>query len=132
MPDYSNSVIYKIVCKDVSIREIYIGSTKDYIDRKYKHKSSCNVVNNEHYNVLVYKFIRDHGGWDNWKMIELYKYPCESKEELEQEERRGWDKFNCYFTMLNGRKPYRYKEERKEYLNQKSKEWYQNNLEKAR
>ena len=34
--------------------------------------------------------------------------------------------------MLNDRKPYQTEQERKDYLNKKSKEWHNNNLEKAR
>ena len=132
MPDFSNSLIYKIVCKDSCITEMYIGSSYDIHDRTSKHKSSCNNTNDDHYNTPVYKFIRKHGGWDNWTIVVLYKYPCNSKQELEEEERRAYDKFICDFVLLNGRKPYQSEEERREYGNQKSKEWYQNNLEKAR
>jgi hypothetical protein len=43
---------------------------------------------NQEYNCKLYKFIRDNGGWSNWTMIELYKYPCANKRELAQEEDR--------------------------------------------
>jgi hypothetical protein len=131
MPDYSKGYIYKIVCKDSSVRDIYVGSSTDSY-RKSKHKSACNNTNSEHYNLKVYKFIREHGGWDNWEMVELYKYPCNYKSELEQEECWAWDKYSYYYEMLNDRKPYQTEAERIAYLKQKSKEWHQNNLEKAR
>ena len=38
-------MIYKIVCKDLSITPVYIGSTTDFTNRKYDHKSSCENVN---------------------------------------------------------------------------------------
>ena len=137
MSDYSKSLIYKIVCKDSSITELYIGSTTNLYQRIATHKSNCVLLDNEHYNIKVYKFIRDHGGWDNWEVIELYKYPCNSKKELTVEERRAYDSYNSH---LNHQKPNRTKAEyytdhfddRREYLNKKSKEWHQNNLEKAR
>ena len=131
MPDYSKGYIYKIVCKDISVRNIYIGSSADSY-RKSKHKSACNKETGKKRNQKLYKFIRAHGGWDNWKLVELYKYPCNYKSELEQEECWAWDKYSYYYEMLNDRKPYQTEDERKAYLNKKSKEWHQNNLEKAR
>ena len=130
MPDYSKGYIYKIVCKDISVREIYIGSSTDY-GRKDKHKSACKKENEKN-NQKLYKFIRAHGGWDNWKMVELYKYPCNSKPELEQEECWVWDKFSCYYDMLNGRKPYQTQEEKREYRRKKCKERYDTNIERER
>mgnify|MGYP003639226181 CR=1 FL=1 len=137
MPDYSKSLIYKICCKDISVREMYIGSTTNHYKRTATHKCNCNNETGEKYNLKVYKFIREHGGWDNWEMVELYKYPCNSKPELTEEEGNAYNTFVCDFDMLNDQKPNRTKaeydkEERQEYLNQKSKEWHQNNLETAR
>ena len=65
-------------------------------------------------------------------MVELYKYPCNYKSELEQEECWAWDKYSYYYEILNDRKPYQTEDERRAYLKQKNKEWHQNNLEKAR
>ena len=39
--DYSKSMIYKLCCKDVNIKEIYVGSTTNLIKRKYQHKADC-------------------------------------------------------------------------------------------
>tara|TARA_R110000796_G_scaffold243075_1_gene365469 strand:+ start:85 stop:741 length:657 start_codon:yes stop_codon:yes gene_type:complete len=130
MPDYSQGLIYKIMCKDSSVREMYIGSSTDSY-RKSKHKSACNKENKKN-NLKLYKFIRAHGGWDNWKLVELYKYPCNSKPELEQEECWVWDKYSCYYDMLNDRKPYQTEEERRAYLKQKFKERYDANIERER
>jgi hypothetical protein len=132
MTDYSKSLIYKIVCKDSSITELYIGSTTNHYQRTATHKTRCTNINDEHYNLKVYKFIRDHGGWDNWEVIELYKYACTSKKELTEEERRTYDSYN---SKLNHQKPNRTKaeydkEERKEYLNKKSKERYDANRDR--
>ncbi len=108
MTDYSNSIIYKICCKDSNVKEIYIGSTTNLYNRNRSHKSRCNNPNDNHYNIKIYKFIREHGGWDNWEMVELYKYPCNSKEELEIEERNAWEKYD---SQLNSRTPHRTLEE---------------------
>ena len=79
---YQNSVIYKITCKDNNVKDVYIGSTRDFINRRCCHKGSCCDKSNSSYNQPKYKFIRDHGGWINWKMIIIEEYPCNNKTEL--------------------------------------------------
>ena len=39
--DYGNTHFYKIVCKDVSIKECYVGHTTDFTKRKSQHKHLC-------------------------------------------------------------------------------------------
>ena len=84
--DYSNGLIYKICCKDKNVKEVYIGSTTNFRKRKNEHKRACRYENLKKYNYPVYRFIRDNGGWDNWEMIEMEKYPCNDKRELEKKE----------------------------------------------
>jgi hypothetical protein len=71
--DYSNTIIYKIFCKDNTVKDTYIGHTTNFSQRKYSHKVACNRSENV---LKIYKIIRDHGGWDNWDMIEIAKYNC--------------------------------------------------------
>ena len=85
--DYSKGLIYKICCKDPNITDIYIGSTTNMKNRKYQHKTVCNNPNANNYNLKVYEFIRNNGGWDNWDMILVEYVNCNSKQELEKEER---------------------------------------------
>ena len=40
--DYSNTIIYKIVCVDPLIKDLYIGHTTNFVQRKYAHKQTCN------------------------------------------------------------------------------------------
>ena len=82
-----NCVIYKISCKDVNIEDCYIGSTCDVRQRMLGHKSDCNNQNNKRYNFMVYKFIRANGGWNNWVMVQIEPFSCNSKKELETRER---------------------------------------------
>jgi hypothetical protein len=91
--DYSNAFIYKLSCKDKSITEVYIGSTTHFINRKYTHKSSCINSNNKDYNTQKYIFIRANGGWENWEMIEIEKFSCNNKRELEKRE----EELRCQF-----------------------------------
>jgi hypothetical protein len=62
-------VIYKIYCKDETITDCYVGSTDNFNRRcgqHIKHIKNCNNENSKEYNYKVYKFIRQHGGIDNF------------------------------------------------------------------
>ena len=69
--DYGNTHFYKIVCKDTNVKSLYVGHTTDFTKRKSQHKHLCCAENDKRYNVHVYEFIRENGGWDNWDMIEI-------------------------------------------------------------
>jgi hypothetical protein len=94
--DYSNTIIYKIFCKDPSIKEIYIGHTTNFVTRKSAHKTSCK--NNNSY---IYIYIRAHGGWDNWKIIILDDINCKNYEEARKAEQSYIDKYNSDLNSLN-------------------------------
>ena len=85
--DYSNSIVYKLCCKDVDITDLYIGSTTNMRQRKAKHKSACDNKNSDGYNLNVYKFIRDNGGFNNWSMIMIERVECDNKIDLIKRER---------------------------------------------
>lgn len=85
--DHQKTVIYKIESNDSNITDLYVGSTTNFVKRKYEHKTNCNNVNRKGYNSNVYKFIRANGGWDNFTMVWIEDYPCNSKvEALAQEQ----------------------------------------------
>ena len=110
--DYTKGLIYKIYCNDETITDVYIGSTVDFESRRKSHKCKCNNEKKIGYKRYVYKFIRDNGGWSNWTMIELYKYPCANKRELEQEEDRMMNELN---STLNHQRAFRTREDKKEF-----------------
>ena len=85
--NYENTVIYKIqhIEKDDLL---YVGSTTDFINRKYHHKDCCKVSVDVRHNSKVYVMIRENGGWDMFKMIEVKKFPCADKNEAVAEEDR--------------------------------------------
>ncbi len=87
--DYSNTIIYKIVCKDLEIKDCYVGHTTNFIQRRGQHKSACNIENSKNYNYNVYNCIRNNSGWDNWDMIEVEKYSCNDKNEACKEKDTG-------------------------------------------
>ena len=85
--DYSNTHFYKIVCKDTSIKECYIGHTTDFNRRKSEHKKHCYMENDKHYNLKLYKFIRENGGWENWEMVSIKAEGCENTLDAKRKER---------------------------------------------
>jgi hypothetical protein len=128
--DYKNGVIYKIVCKDTSITDCYVGSSCSPRSRKCQHKKCCTYEKHKAYNLAVYRFIRDNGGWLNWSFIIIEKYPCEDKTELIIRERYWFERLNA---SLNDRYPQRskkeYREKNKEVIAQKYKEYREKNKE---
>ncbi len=84
--DYSKAVVYKICCLDVTIADVYVGSTTDLRKRRSQHKSACNNPK-EGRKTKVYMFIRDHGGWDNWDVVLVEAFPCSNADELHARER---------------------------------------------
>ena len=77
-------------------------------------------INNEGLNYKLYQMIRSYGGFDNFVMIELHKFPCESKRELYIEEDRVMKEMKA---TLNKLRSYTSEKERKENL----KKWYDDN-----
>ena len=82
MPDYSKCVIYTIRTGE----GLYVGSTCNFVKRKYKHKSSLNNKNSKDINIKLYRTIRENDG--AWDMQPHSEYPCNSKIEMNIEEER--------------------------------------------
>lgn len=93
---YLNTVIYKIVCKDTSILDLYVGHTTNFFIRKKRHFSSFKDNKNK---LKVYMVIREHGGWDNWEMLEIEKYPCFNSVEARKRERHWFDMLKPSLNM---------------------------------
>lgn len=131
MPNYNKGLIYKICCLDPNIEEEYVGSTTNLVKRRNKHKTDCNTETGIKYNFLVYQFIRENGGWDNWQVVQIEKYPCETKAELESRE-RYW--LEILGTSLNSNVPTRtrqeYCQDNCEAIAEYKKQYYQNHREK--
>lgn len=129
MPYYENSLVYKLCCNDPEITDIYIGSTCNFRARKCSHKSHCNNQNSKIYNQYVYRFIRENGGWNNWSMVMIKKYP-EVKDiyELHHKERKWMRKLKA---TLNKQVPgILLKIGKKEYSKQYSKQYWEQNIDK--
>ena len=139
--NYKNTIIYKIVCKDINIKDFYVGSTTDFTKRKSRHKSTCYNTNNEYaYNYKIYKIIRDNGGWDNWEMVEVEKYPCNDGNEARARERYYYESLQPTMNTAlpiktnDDEKEYqtKYKETNKERISKQRKQFREDNKEKLK
>jgi hypothetical protein len=92
--DYSNTIIYKITCKDPLVTDLYVGHTTNFVQRKHGHKQSCINEKSCNYNCKLYKTIRANGGWDNWVMEIVAFFKCNDLYEARIKEQE-------YFTSLN-------------------------------
>jgi len=70
-PEINDYTFYKIVNINNDVDLCYVGSTCNMKQRRYAHKNACNNVSNPRHNCKVYTTIREHGGWDEFKIIEL-------------------------------------------------------------
>ena len=125
--DYSKCVIYKIVCNDLNIKDLYVGNTTDLIKRRSMHKYSCCNPTCKFYDLKIYKTIRDNGGWDNWSVIVIEKLEnCKDSEEARTRERFWYEQL---FATMNSNNPLVHEEEHKQNMRDIAKEHYNNNKE---
>lgn len=105
--DYTSReiIFYKFICNDPTIISTYVGHTINFTDRKGKHKRTCYNEKSKKYNFLLYKTIRENGGWDNWTIFEIERKIVSSKQEALQNEQRLIDlqveKLNMCNAVLN-------------------------------
>lgn len=125
MTDYENAVIYTITCKDEAITGMYVGSSKNFYERKRNHIKSVNNVKGTN-RKRIHHFIRENGGWENFNMEILENYPCITEEELFIRERFWYDELK---PDLNERRPYATKEEKKQISNERKKELWKSSEE---
>jgi hypothetical protein len=121
--------IYKITCKDETITDFYIGSTYNVTRRKFHHKTDCNNEKAQNYNIKLYRTIRENGGWINWNFIVIEELPKHTKIQANIREEYHRKELNATLNMI---KSHQTKEERKEYKNEKQKQYYKNNVDKKK
>ena len=100
--DYSNTIIYKIICKDENIKDIYVGHTTNFIQRKHAHKQACKNINCLNYNCKLYNVIRANGDWNNWIMAIIAFYSCKNSNEARAKEQEHYEELKA---NLNGIPP---------------------------
>ena len=74
MPNYQNTVIYKISCAG----QEYVGHSTNYKMRCIQHKSDCICEKGKRYDHSFYKHIRANGGFDACEFSILEEFPCKT------------------------------------------------------
>jgi hypothetical protein len=92
--DYSNTIIYKITCKNSLIKDVYVGHTTNFVQRKHAHKQSCINAKTSNHKCKLYEVIRANGGWANWKMEIINFFDCADHYAARKKEQE-------YFISLN-------------------------------
>jgi len=100
--DYSNTLFYKIFCSNSDITDLYIGHTTNFVQRKHAHKQCCKNENASNHKCKLYKFIREHGGWENWKMEIIAFHDCDDHYSARKREQ---EYFIEYSATLNSIEP---------------------------
>lgn len=103
--DYSNTIIYKITCKDPNITDKYVGHTIDFVKRRYAHSNNAQSEKSPNYNLKLYKFIRDNGGWNNWKMEIVNFYNCNNLREAKEKEQEHYVELQATLNSIEPLKP---------------------------
>ena len=120
--------IYKLFCYDPEVKACYVGSTKNVKKRMIDHKTNTKCKTRKEHNSLLYKTIRDCGGWDNWSYQILANVRVNNYHELHKFEalyiKSTKNTLNINIPTRT-RKQY-YEEEKKKILDNK-KSYHQNN-----
>ena len=126
---FQNGKIYKIVCNTTGL--VYYGSSssdklrkrlashkcdyKRYLDGKRNYVSSFEILKN-----------------NNFEIILIENYPCNSRNELHTRERYYIENNECVNQCIPLRTPQEYREDNKEKIIEKHKNYYENNKEKIK
>ena len=146
--DYSKTIIYKIVCKDINIKECYVGQTTSFNKRKGQHARNSKNIENLRFNIYVYQIIRENGGWNNWDMVEVEKYNALDKLDAHKRERywietldaklnkiiptRTQKEYNQANPEILSKSKKKYNDANKEKNKESKKIWYQKNKDQVK
>ena len=93
--------IYEIKSTDTSVTETYIGSCWDMKDRLRIHTIRCYNKKQKKYNLPVYKYIRENGGFHTFNMSVIDSGECEDRTELKCGEQFYIDMAGGIDNLLN-------------------------------
>jgi alpha-galactosidase/6-phospho-beta-glucosidase family protein len=121
MSDYSKGKIYKIV--NNLNDECYVGSTTLTINMRFnKHKSDYNVWLTDQSKGKCSCFdLFEKYGLDNWKIVLIENFPCESRDKLDERE----EFWRCNLNSCNSNRSFRSHED----IKKDSHEYYEKNKE---
>jgi hypothetical protein len=118
--NYSKTIIYQIKCLDDEVDFIYVGHTTNFKSRKSDHKKVANSLDYKESHFKIYQTIRANGGWENWEMIPLEEFACNSSTEARIKEQEWIDKLQ---TNMNTKKAFLTQEEHREWSYNYNKNW---------
>ena len=90
-------VIYKITCNSVHVDHFYIGSSKNFPNRKSKHKYNSKRKTNT---FKLYTTIRAYDGFDNWTMEVIESGTCDTNFETKSRVRFYYDELRPSLNMI--------------------------------
>ena len=143
-PAINDYTFYKIVNVNADCEMCYVGSSCDMKQRRQKHKYNCNNPNSKNYNNKVYKTIREHGGWCEFKIVELgtaeqltHTESLVIEETYRIELKAAMNTYRCSITkdeMKEIKKEYNkhYKIDNFDKIKETRNEWLVNNAEKLK
>ena len=93
--DYSKTSFYRIVCRDLNIKDCYVGYTTDFRRRKSEHKrkSKLSILNGP--DSMMYYFVGRNGGWDNFDMVLIKHQACEGSLDAHRIRLEYMEEFNA-------------------------------------
>lgn len=133
--DIDNYVMYKLSPKNKDLKYCYIGHTNNFVFRKRQHYLPCIDLNHSKSHLLLYETIRQHGGWDEWEMVELEKFNGKTKlearireQELIHEHGANLNMLKAYISeeerkLVKKQITQKYREENKELLKEQTKKY---------
>ena len=98
--DYSNTIFYKIFCKDTTIKELYVGLTTNFVQRRHAHKQSCKNEKAPNHNCKLYNAIRNAGGWENWEMEIIAFHNCKDSHEAHKKEQEYFETLGATLNSI--------------------------------
>ena len=98
--DYSNTIIYKITCNDSTVKDVYVGHTTNFVQRKHTHKQSCINDKSPNHKCKLYDVIRNNGGWNNWKMEIINFFNCQDHYEARKKEQEFFISLNATLNSI--------------------------------
>jgi len=96
MSEYDKCCIYKIISKDINITEVYVGHTIDFERILKFHRQKSNKRSYKLYNC-----IRFYGGWENFEIIKIEDYPCNSKQEAKIRQQYWITELKAELNIIN-------------------------------
>jgi hypothetical protein len=117
MVNYDESKIYRIVCNTTGL--VYYGSTVKILSGRlaghcYNYRKY--LEGNDHY-YTSFEVLEN----DNYEIVLVENYPCDTKEELHARERFYIENNECVNKTIPTRTPAEYREEHKEIINERGK-----------